>query len=145
MLKQQEPKGYTVFDVPNMDWIERHYGTQILRWIRSRIHSHADAEDVRQDSYMRIQQSLPKWKGECSLSTWIFTIVKRTIQDYYRRKGLQDKIQPPTPKAPLDPSEQASQREYYQKVRDMLQKLSEDHRIILTLRGLNEFSFRASG
>ena len=141
MLKQLELKGNTVNDAPDMEWIERNHGTQILQWIRANVRSLVDAEDIRQDGYIRIQQSLANWKGECSLSTWIFTIIWRATQDHYRKKEIRERVQPPTPNAPPGPFEQASRREDFKLIQDELLKLSEDHRFILTLRGLNDFSY----
>ena len=46
-----------------------------------------DVEDVTQDIFMAVLRSLRSFKGDALFSTWLRTLTKRRIADYYRRKN----------------------------------------------------------
>lgn len=46
----------------------------IYNYIRRLVVSHEDAEDVLQEVFIRILRSIDKFRGESSLSTWIYRI-----------------------------------------------------------------------
>ena len=43
------------------------------------------AEDAAQDAFLRVWRALPAYRGEASLSTWIYTIVRNTALSLRRR------------------------------------------------------------
>ena len=45
-----------------------------------------DVEDVTQDIFMAVIQSLKNFRGEARFSTWLRAIANHRIADYYRRK-----------------------------------------------------------
>lgn len=60
--------------------VERHQArayTLALRILRSA----SDAEEVAQDAFVRVWTALPGFRGESSLSTWIYRIVARRAFD----------------------------------------------------------------
>jgi len=46
-----------------------------------------DVEDVTQDIFIAVLRSLKGFKGDALFSTWLRTLTKRRIADYYRRKN----------------------------------------------------------
>jgi RNA polymerase sigma-70 factor (ECF subfamily) len=46
--------------------------------------SRTDAQDVCQDAAIDMLASLPRYRGESRLSTWMFTLVGRRIADFFR-------------------------------------------------------------
>jgi len=53
------------------------------------IQSEADAEDVTQDVFIQIHESLPGYKGEAKLSTWAYRIAINKALDFKKRKKAQ--------------------------------------------------------
>ncbi len=47
-----------------------------------------DAKDCMQDAMIRIFRSLPTFRGDSSISTWIYRIVNNTCLDSHRRKKV---------------------------------------------------------
>ncbi len=43
-----------------------------------------DAQDVSQECVIKLLRFLPQYRGEAKLSTWIYTLCKRAVADYYR-------------------------------------------------------------
>jgi RNA polymerase sigma-70 factor (ECF subfamily) len=46
-----------------------------------------DAEDIAQETFVEVYRSLPKFRGESSLSTWIFQIAVSKSLDFMRKKN----------------------------------------------------------
>lgn len=46
-----------------------------------------DVEDVTQEVFIDVIRSLPRFRGESLFRTWLQTLVKREIADYYRQRG----------------------------------------------------------
>jgi RNA polymerase sigma-70 factor, ECF subfamily len=59
-----------------------HY-PRIVRYLR-RLVGDLDAEDVAQESFVKMHQALKKFRGESKLSTWIYRIATNTAMDGLR-------------------------------------------------------------
>jgi len=67
------------------DFIGRYRG-RLLRFARAKLPQRADAEDVVQDAFIAFVRSLDRFRGECDLETYLFSLIRRKIIDSYRRK-----------------------------------------------------------
>lgn len=56
--------------------------------------SHSRAEDLTQEVFLKVWRSLPSFREEASLDTWIHTITVRTAIDRYRRAGARPQDEP---------------------------------------------------
>jgi RNA polymerase sigma-70 factor (ECF subfamily) len=56
----------------------------LLTFIRSKIRSKEDAEDILQSVFIKISSSIHKLSDQEKLQAWIFTITRNAIIDYYR-------------------------------------------------------------
>ena len=56
----------------------------LLSFIRSRVRSLQDAEDILHDVFVRISANVNKLSEEEKLRAWIFAITRNAITDYYR-------------------------------------------------------------
>jgi RNA polymerase sigma-70 factor (ECF subfamily) len=59
-----------------------HY-PKIVRYL-CRIVGESEAEDVAQEAFVKVHQSLDKFRGESKLSTWIYRIATNTAMDKLR-------------------------------------------------------------
>lgn len=57
----------------------------LVGYIQQRIPSTADAEEIMQDSYLSFLDSLPLFQGNSSLETFLISIAKHEIADYWRK------------------------------------------------------------
>ena len=70
---------------PDLEQIYNAYYGKIMAYIRSRISSYAVAEDLCQDVFEKIARMLVNYDSErASVSTWIYTIARNRVIDYYR-------------------------------------------------------------
>jgi RNA polymerase sigma-70 factor (ECF subfamily) len=47
-----------------------------------------EAEDIAQEAFLRLHRSLDRFRGECSLGSWLYRIVSRLAIDHLRREKL---------------------------------------------------------
>lgn len=50
----------------------------------------AEAEDLTQETFIRVERSLSGFRGEASLSTWIYRIATNISLDHFRRRATRE-------------------------------------------------------
>jgi RNA polymerase sigma-70 factor (ECF subfamily) len=65
----------------------RSYGSSMLRVARLYVRTQAVAEEVVQDTWLRVLQSLDRFEGRSSLRTWIFVILGNVARTRAEREG----------------------------------------------------------
>lgn len=64
-----------------------------LYWkIRSIVLMHEDADDVLQNTFLKAWRSLDDFRGDSSLSTWLYRIAVNESIDFLRHKKLQNSL-----------------------------------------------------
>jgi len=56
------------------DRLVREHYPRVLRFLRHLTGSVTDAEDLAQQTFVKAKEALPRFRGECSLSTWLHRI-----------------------------------------------------------------------
>ncbi len=65
------------------------YLSKVTSYVASRVDNIHDREDVIHDIFLKIYAKLDSYdESRASLSTWIYTITKNTVIDYFRSKKL---------------------------------------------------------
>ena len=118
--------------------IERHYETifrMAFKWCGVR----SDAEDIAQDTCIKLARSLSQFKGHSAFSSWLYPVVINTARDYYRKKKRHDH-----PEAGIDKAEAAAgsayDKLYAQQVMVLIQSLPTKERdalVLVTFEGLS--------
>ncbi len=117
----------------------------------------SDAEDLAQDALLRALKALPRFRGECALSTWIYRITVNTWKNRVRsekRRGFWklvpldvfakdtgDEAERPlsSDDPPLDAALESGERGTA--VQEALKRLDEDSRAVIVLRELRGQSY----
>lgn len=69
--------------------IYRDYHGKVCGYIRSRIHSVQDAEDIAADVFLKVYEKIDLFdETKASLSTWIYSITRNTLTDFYRTRKV---------------------------------------------------------
>ena len=66
--------------------IYRDHYPKIVGYLR-RLVGELEAEDAAQETFVKVSRSLEGFRGESSLSTWIYRIATNTAMDHLRRKS----------------------------------------------------------
>ena len=75
-------------NVDVMEKIHLEYREKVFRYVRGKVASTADAEDVTSEIFLKVQTSLNSYNEEkATLSTWIYTITHNTVCNYYREQS----------------------------------------------------------
>jgi DNA-directed RNA polymerase specialized sigma24 family protein len=60
------------------------YQGRLLAFARSRGVKGTDAEDLVQDTFLLLLRSLPDFRAQASLETYLFVILRRRVSDHFR-------------------------------------------------------------
>ncbi len=63
------------------------YQGRLFLYAQQELPDQADADDVVQETFLGFLQSLPGFRGEASLETFLFRILRRRIAEFFRRRG----------------------------------------------------------
>ena len=78
---------------PDVGRIYTEYHGKVMGYIRARVQSAADAEDLCSDVFEKVFLKIEGYDSEkSSLSTWIFTITRNTVIDFFRRSHPTDEL-----------------------------------------------------
>jgi len=64
------------------------YQGRLVAFARARLRNAADAEDLVQEAFLSFLKSVGNFRGEASLETYLFTILRRKIIDHLRGRRL---------------------------------------------------------
>jgi RNA polymerase sigma-70 factor, ECF subfamily len=74
------------FDLQVEKWIEEHGGGLML-YINGMIHNQTDAEDIWQETFIKVFKSKDLYRDEGFAKAWIYKIAKNTLIDFQRKKS----------------------------------------------------------
>jgi RNA polymerase sigma-70 factor (ECF subfamily) len=84
-MQAGEPRQPDVHDQPNpIAWVDEH-GDYLLHYAAVRLRDKGVAEDVVQETLLSAIESLNTYHGKASERTWLTSILKHKIVDFYRR------------------------------------------------------------
>src|SRR5262245_20218610 len=140
-------------DLAAYDELVRRYQERIYATIYHMTSNHEDANDLAQESFIKAFHALKSFKGGSSFYTWVYRIaVNKTINFLKQRKNrVQMSLDDLDFNAEHDPdlvaliSEKTPRREInitelQEKLNEAMQKLSESHRLVVTLHDVQGLS-----
>ena len=69
-----------------IEWIYTEYSGKVMGYIRGKVRSSADAEDLCSEVFEKVFRKIGEYdKAKSGLSTWIYTITRNTVIDFYRK------------------------------------------------------------
>jgi RNA polymerase sigma-70 factor (ECF subfamily) len=147
-------------DADAFDQLVRSYDQNVLRMALNLLHSPEDARDVYQEAFLRVYRNLPKFRFECSFSTWLYRIVANLCLDQIRKRkvrnerssavetgsGEVDRFQfVAEDRADVDPQRQLMSAEVGSRIREVLEQLTPRERIVFEMRHFQGMRLRAIG
>ena len=77
----------------DLDRIYTEYSGKVMGYIRARIRSSAEAEDLHSEVFEKILKKIEEFDpSQASLNTWIFTITRNTVIDHFRRSKPSEEL-----------------------------------------------------
>jgi len=143
-------------DLESYDELVRRYQERIYATIYHMTANHEDANDLAQETFIKAYQALNSFKGDSSFFTWVYRIaVNKTINFLKQRKNKTHmSLNDLDFNAEHDPdlvalvSDKTPRRdvnliELQEKLNGAMQKLSEIHRLVVTLHDVQGLSHEA--
>lgn len=62
-----------------------YFSQQIERFIHSRVQNAADADDIAQNTLLKIHQNIDSLNDNSKLESWIYTIARNNINNHFRK------------------------------------------------------------
>src|SRR5690348_16054204 len=75
----------------------RAYSPKVRAYLRVKLSDEADIEDILQDTFLSAFDSLPLYRGESSVSTWLTSIARHEVADFYRKRYVRSVVEKTTP------------------------------------------------
>ena len=72
--------------------IYKQFHQQLLGYVRTKVSSKEDAEDILQNVFIKISSSLEQLSDEVKVKGWIYAITRNAVIDYYRLNVNRKKI-----------------------------------------------------
>ena len=128
---------------PDMDRVYREHSRLVYRYLLSRCHDPALAEELTQETFYRAVKSSQRFDGGCPVSTWLVGIAKNLLKEEARRQpvGELTETAAETAAAESEALSSLSRLTLLQK----LHGLAEPSREVVYLRSFGGLSFREIG
>jgi RNA polymerase sigma-70 factor (ECF subfamily) len=138
----------------------RGYDQNVLRMAYNLLHSQEDARDIYQEVFLRVYRNLPKFRFDCSFSTWLYRIVANLCLDQLRKRKVRKETSPALeteagefdrlqyvaePRAEVDPQRRAMSAEVSTRIRGVLDQLTPRERLVFEMRHFQNMRLRAIG
>jgi RNA polymerase sigma-70 factor (ECF subfamily) len=147
-------------DEDAFEQLVRSYDQNVLRMALNLLHSQEDARDVYQEAFLRVYRNLPKFRFDCSFSTWLYRIVANLCLDQIRKRkvrkeegsaletasGEVDRFQfVPERRADVDPQRQLLSAEVSSRIQEVLSHLTPRERVVFEMRHFQGMKLKAIG
>lgn len=124
------------------------YNLQIIRFVYKRIPNRAVAEEITQDVFIELMESLRSFRHQCSLKTFIFTIARNKIIDHIRKRKLKRILFSHLPEFVVEGlshvtlEDDLEKKDLQEKMQRTFNELPHDYALILRLKYIEEKSVK---
>jgi len=108
--------------------------------------SREDAEEVAQDAFVKVYQSLPQFKGDSKFTTWLFKVVYNLALTKIRKKSLvsgstdEEHFVEPAGEQIFDTIAKMKEKEQKKHLSEAIATLDETDQLLVTLYYMNDQS-----
>lgn len=129
------------------------FGQRVMRLVQKMIYSHHDAQDVYSEIWLKVAQNLHKYDQSLPFHTWLYRLASNTCIDFLRKKRelvleeekLHGHMQKRSGNYGNTPETLYLQKELQIDLNELLTRLDETDRLIVTLRFAEELSYEEIG
>lgn len=126
--------------LPPMTELYRQHRRRALAIARRILRDADEAEDVVQEVFSRLFSKEVRFDGKAAYTTWLHRVLVNSSINSLRARKRRGKLES-TLSAPADPEESAVGSERHALFLEALEHLSEQHRMVVTLRDLRGYSY----
>jgi RNA polymerase sigma-70 factor (ECF subfamily) len=123
--------------------VVRELGDPLWRFVR-RMAGAGTAEDLMQETLIKIHGGLRRWRPSGSLRAFCFTIARNVVRDHWKHQSRRPEValgaQAEDPRAP-EPADRLERDEAWSALRAAIRRLPPDQREVFLLREEGDLSF----
>ena len=125
------------------------YFQRVYSFVYSRIHNHADAEEIVQETFTAVFRSIESYRGQSSLLSWVYGIAKNTANNSLRRARNEGErlqaadpalLRPRPSMASGTPEEQLNLQRCARSMRESLEAVADWQTEIFVMRHIDNLS-----
>ena len=120
------------------------YREAIRRLFIQRLGTAADADDLLQETFLKIYLNIHRYDSSYTFGQWLYTIARNTLVDFTRKSrsalSIDEHFSSPAATTPT-PEESIINSQQRLQIDKFLQNLSEQHQKLFRLRFLEEYSY----
>ncbi|HEY8901202.1 MAG TPA: sigma-70 family RNA polymerase sigma factor [Chthoniobacterales bacterium] len=133
-------------DATAFDVLVRRYSPRVYGLVYNMTSNHEETNDLLQDIFLKAYRSIKGFRGDSSFYTWIHTIAANMTINFLKKRNRRrgpslDDVDAHIENDPdyieatagSDPRREATLSELQKKLNDVMQKLSHDHRAVVTM------------
>lgn len=75
-----------------IEWFVRATRADVWRYVAHLSGDHQAADDLTQETYLRVLRSLPRFEGRSSARTWLLSIARRAVADRFRHSAARPRL-----------------------------------------------------
>jgi RNA polymerase sigma-70 factor (ECF subfamily) len=147
-------RAYRSGDVHAFEELHRRYVASIYRLVRRKLGDALLAEDIAQETFMKALRMMDRVDDSFNFGGWVHTVARNLCYDELRRRqrdlraeGSEEDDDDQLAKLPstsrsFDPVDVQESNELRRQVWKVAQRLPEKYRLVLTLRELQDLSYR---
>ncbi len=141
-------------DISAFEQLVEGYQRRIFNVAFRMLGSYEDANDLTQEVLIRIYKSLKSFKEQSSFLTWVYRITTNVCLDELRKRKKQrvisldedikvedGEMKRQIESEELSPEEVAENNELSKLVKEAIEELSDEHRLVIVLRDMQGFSY----
>jgi len=147
-------RAYRNGDVHAFEELHRRYVASIYRLVRRKLGDALLAEDIAQETFMKALRMMDRVDDSFNFGGWVHTVARNLCFDELRRRQRDLRVEGsdddddqfmaklPSTSRSFDPVDVQESNETRRRVWAVAQKLPEKYRLVLTLRELQDLSYR---
>lgn len=114
--------------------IYNNYYSKVLGYLKSQVNNTETAEDIASDVFIKVYEKLDSFdESKASLSTWIFTITRNKLTDFYRTRRVFSEV-PETYAEPTSLEDDVCNEAELETLADALESIDGRERDIIVFR-----------
>lgn len=75
----------------------RELAPAVRRYLKVKLARSEDVEEITQDVFLSALDSLPLFRGEAEITTWLLSIARHEVADYYRKRYVRRVVEKTAP------------------------------------------------
>ncbi|MDA0838541.1 MAG: sigma-70 family RNA polymerase sigma factor [Planctomycetota bacterium] len=135
------------------DELVRRYQDRVFNLLYRLCHNEHDAEDLAQEVFIKVYDSLSEFRGTSGFYTWLYRVATNAYYSYFRHSKTRKVIKTVplevetrwvegtggVPRSSeISPDDVASSKETFKIIQEAIDSLSEDYRMVVVLRHIEQ-------